>query len=117
MAVVLGDALATLHRAGYLHGDVEPSSIGFTYDGSLKLLDFGLARETADADARGGTLRYMSAEVLAGRSAEEADDVWSLCVVLHERCRDAIRSQTAAATPTCAALATARVSLRALERL
>ena len=84
MAAVLGDALAALHRAGYLHGDVKPSNIGFTSDGSPKLLDFGLARETADTDVRGGTLRYMSPEVLAGRPAEEADDVWSLCVVLHE---------------------------------
>ena len=84
MAAVLGDALATLHRGGYLHGDVKPSNIGFTSDGSAKLLDFGLARETADTDTRGGTLRYMSPEVLAGRPAEEADDVWSLCVVLHE---------------------------------
>ena len=84
MAAVLGDALATLHRAGYLHGDVKPSNIGFMSDGSPKLLDFGLARQADDADTRGGTLRYMSPEVLAGRPAEEADDVWSLCVVLHE---------------------------------
>ena len=32
----------------------------------------------------GGTLPYLSPEVLAGRPAEEADDVWSLCVVLYE---------------------------------
>ena len=84
MAAVLGDALAALHRLGYLHGDVKPSNIGLTSDGSPKLLDFGLAREMNDTDTRGGTLRYMSPEVLAGRPAEEADDVWSLCVVLHE---------------------------------
>ena len=84
IAMVLSDALAALHRAGYLHGDVKPSNIGFTSEGSPKLLDFGLARETKDTDTRGGTLRYMSPEVLAGRPAEEADDVWSLCVVLHE---------------------------------
>ncbi len=32
----------------------------------------------------GGTLAYQSPEVLSGRAADEADDVWSLCVVLHE---------------------------------
>ena len=32
----------------------------------------------------GGTLRYMSPEVLSGGLAEESDDVWSLCVVLYE---------------------------------
>ena len=84
MAAALGDALGALHRAGYLHGDVKPSNIGFTADGSPKLMDFGLAREANASDARGGTLPYMSPEVIAGRPAEEADDVWSLCVVLHE---------------------------------
>ena len=53
IAMVLSDALATLHRAGYLHGDVKPSNIGFTSEGSPKLLDFGLARETKDTDTPG----------------------------------------------------------------
>ena len=81
----LADALAALHEAGYMHGDIKPSNVGFTSDGSPKLLDFGLARETSDAAAtRGGTVRYLSPEVLSGRPADEADDVWSLCVMLHE---------------------------------
>ena len=84
MTCLLADALAALHEAGYRHGDVKPSNVGFTSGGSPKLLDFGLARETNDAVTRGGTLRYLSPEVLSGRSAEEADDVWSLCVLLHE---------------------------------
>ena len=84
MTTLLAAALAALHEAGYVHGDVKPSNIGFTASGSPKLLDFGLARASADADAAGGTLRYLSPEILAGRPADEADDVWSLCVVLHE---------------------------------
>ena len=84
VATLLADALAALHEAGYLHGDVKPSNIGFMPSGLPKLLDFGLARETNDADTQGGTLRYLSPEVLSGLPAEEADDVWSLCVVLHE---------------------------------
>ena len=84
VALVLGGALAALHREGYLHGDVKPSNIGFASNGSPKLLDFGLARETNHAETVGGTPRYMSPEVLSGRPAEEVDDVWSLCVVLDE---------------------------------
>ena len=80
----LADALAALHEKGYLHGDVKPSNIGFTAEGAPKLLDFGLAHAVDDAALVGGTLPYLSPEVLAGRPAEEADDVWSLCVVLYE---------------------------------
>ena len=84
IAALLADALAALHEAGYLHGDVKPSNVGFAADGSPKLLDFGLAREANDTTSRGGTARYLSPEVLSGRPAEEADDVWSLCVMLYE---------------------------------
>ena len=80
----LADALAALHEKGFLHGDVKPSNIGFTSEGSPKLLDFGLAHAVDDATIVGGTLPYLSPEVLAGRPAAEADDVWSLCVVLYE---------------------------------
>ena len=82
-AAALADALAALHDAGYLHGDVKPSNIGFTAGGSPKLLDFGLARGAGSA-AAGGTLRYASPEILSDRPAGEGDDVWSLCVVLYE---------------------------------
>ena len=80
----LADALAALHEKGVLHGDIKPSNIGFTAEGAPKLLDFGLAHAVDDAALVGGTLPYLSPEVLNGRPAEEADDVWSLCVVLYE---------------------------------
>ena len=86
VAVTLCEALRALHDAGYVHGDVKPSNIGFASDGNAKLLDFGLAGLTDVRDQpAGGTLSYMSPEVLRGEgAAAEADDVWSLCVVLYE---------------------------------
>ena len=84
VVVRLADALAALHEKGFLHGDVKPSNIGFTAEGAPKLLDFGLAHAVDDDAIVGGTLPYLSPEVLAGRPAEEADDVWSLSVVLYE---------------------------------
>ena len=84
ISAALTDALVALHAAGYLHRDIKPSNIAFTSDGSPKLLDFGLAGATDGTAVTGGTPRYASPEVLSGLPAEEADDVWSLCVVLYE---------------------------------
>ena len=85
VAVTVAEALAVLHRAGYLHGDIKPSNIGFTSDGSAKLLDFGLAHLTDDRNQpAGGTVLYTSPALLAGGTAGAADDIWALCVVLYE---------------------------------
>lgn len=43
----MGDVLHHLHRAGLLHRDIKPSNVGFTAEGTPKLLDFGLARLAA----------------------------------------------------------------------
>ena len=84
ITAALAEALAALHEARCLHRDIKPGNIAFTADGVPKLLDFGLAGEMDDAAMAGGTLHYASPEVLSGRPAGEADDVWSLCVVLYE---------------------------------
>ena len=85
VAATVAEALAVLHRAGYLHGDIKPSNIGFTSDGAAKLLDFGLAHLTDDRNQpAGGTVLYTSPELLAGGAAGAADDIWALCVVLYE---------------------------------
>ena len=133
----LADALAALHEKGCLHGDVKPSNIGFTAEGAPKLLDFGLAHAVDDAALVGGTLPYLSPEVLTGRPAEAADDVWSLSVVLyemvagrqpfaggtHEEVQRRIRRQRlaaggpdAAAAPTAAAVAAFAASILTAPR-
>ena len=78
-------ALAALHAAGYRHGDVKPSNIGFTAAGTAKLLDFGLADLTGGSPRlSGGTVGYLSPEALGGAPVGAADDVWALGVVLFE---------------------------------
>lgn len=85
IAVAVAEALDVLHGAGYLHGDIKPSNIGFTSDGSAKLLDFGLAHLTDDRNQpAGGTVLYTSPELLAGAGAGPMDDIWALSVVLYE---------------------------------
>lgn len=51
LGVTLAEVLGSLHRAGILHRDIKPSNIGFTADGTPKLLDFGLARLLTGASA------------------------------------------------------------------
>jgi hypothetical protein len=75
----LSDALAYMHERGLLHRDVKPSNIGFTADGAVKLLDFGLSE--ADGSAA-GTPGYLPPEALAGAPAGTSIDLWGLAVVL-----------------------------------
>jgi serine/threonine protein kinase len=91
-------ALAAAHEAGILHRDIKPENIMLLKDGSVKLLDFGLARHGAplgpEPNAVGasgtisgtlsGTLLYMPPEVLRGEIATSASDVFSLGTVLYE---------------------------------
>ena len=94
----LAGSLVHVHRLNQYHGDIKPSNIGFTRDGVIKFLDFGLSRtivatpdddgdRAAPAGSPGpvaGTWAYMSPEIREGATPGPMLDVWALTIVLFE---------------------------------
>ncbi len=79
-------ALRYLHRRGILHRDLKPDNLLVLPDGTLKVLDFGLATARAHYDDRDtvGTLPYLPPEVLAGEPYSEASDLYTLALIMYE---------------------------------
>ncbi len=83
-------ALDTLHRSGWLHGDVKPSNIFLAPDGHVTLLDLAFAQPLRDTHCvllrpLLGTLHYIAPEALISTTrADERSDIYSLGVMLYE---------------------------------
>src|SRR5579864_9486289 len=100
----VADALEAAHEQGIVHRDLKPANIKVRADGTVKVLDFGLAKAldpagSSSADAMNsptltaratqmgmilGTAAYMAPEQARGRSVDRRADIWAFGVVLFE---------------------------------
>jgi serine/threonine protein kinase len=89
----VADALEAAHAQGIVHRDLKPANVRRRPDGTVKVLDFGLAKPLASTGDEahltqtgtvGGTPAYMSPEQARGEPLDSQADVWSFGVVVFE---------------------------------
>ncbi|MES1943958.1 protein kinase [Salinisphaera sp. PC39] len=91
----IANAIAYAHRRNIVHSDLKPQNIFVTEEGTLKVLDFGIARAFSDADEGGDRTRdpgevagltptYASCEMFEGGEPHPADDVYAIGLIAYE---------------------------------
>ena len=102
IAMQIADALEAAHALGIVHRDLKPANIKLRPDGTVKVLDFGIAKALSTRAISGpqapalttpamteaglvlGTAAYMSPEQARGKPVDKRADIWAFACVLYE---------------------------------
>jgi serine/threonine-protein kinase len=134
IAIQIARGLEAAHESGVIHRDLKPANVKLAPDGSVKVLDFGLAKVFApDPAAAGepsmsptltsagtmagmilGTASYMSPEQAKGQEIDRRSDIWSFGVVLFELLTGRSPFKCASVPETLAAVMMQEIDLGAL---
>ncbi len=89
---ILG-GLEAAHKLGMVHRDLKPANVLLAEDGSIKLMDFGLAKPSKEGDddltqsgATVGSFRYMAPEQILNQPVDARTDLYSFGILLYQMC-------------------------------